>query len=92
MPTFIDLEIARKFIQKAMSHYEKQSAPGWFTDWLDDLYIRLGENINAVPLEELVLLSRLHEEDGWTPQSLAVNTIYKMFDRLGRDTTGMISY
>lgn len=91
MPTFIDLVEAQNFIKQAMSHYA-QKAPGWFTDWLDDLYIRLGENWREITLDEVASLSRLYEEGDWMPQTLAVNAIYKLLDRLGRDTTGIIGY
>lgn len=87
---FINITDMQSFILSAEYHYEK--APGWFTDWLDDLYIRLGENWGPITLDEIVTLDKLYENDTWMPEPLAVNTVYKLFDRLKRDTTGIISY
>lgn len=92
MNKFLDIEAARKFSQQAFHHYTERKAPGWFTDWLDDLYIRLSENWGPITLDEMVTLSRLREDNCWMVQPLAVNTVYKMFNRLGRDTTGIIGY
>ncbi len=93
MKQFLDTGEARKFIEQAMRHYaEQRNIPGWFTDWLDDLYIRLSENLEGVTCYELWVLSRLNEEGCWMGQALAVNTIYHMFDHLGRNTTGMLGY
>lgn len=92
MTTFLDIEAARSFIQEAMSHYEEQHASGWFTDWLDDLYIRLGEDWRTVTLDDLTTLQELREDGCWLAQSYAMNRTYKMFQRIGRDTTGIIGY
>lgn len=90
---FLDLAGARKFIERAMSHYQEQkNAPGWFTDWLDDLYIRLSEDWAKITLDEMVSLANLYRDNVWMPQSLAVNQIYKLFDRMGRDTSGIMGY
>jgi hypothetical protein len=92
MATFLDIEQARQSIQEAMSHYQTQQAPGWFTDWLDDLYIRLGEDWRTITLDELSTLQELREEGCWLAQAYAMNRAYKMFGRIGRDTTGIIGY
>ena len=84
MPTFLDIQAARSFIKQAMSHYQERKAPGWFTDWLDDLYIRLGENWGIITLDELATLRDLQENDCWMQVSHAVPALYKLFDRLGR--------
>ncbi len=57
MTTFLDINGARTFIEQAMNHYTKRNSPGWFTDWLDDLYIRLGENWGPITLDELFTLA-----------------------------------
>jgi hypothetical protein len=59
--------------------------------WLEDLYTRVQDDLKAVSLYELVTLNRLYDE-GWLPESLAVNMVYKMYDALGRDTTGIIDH
>lgn len=91
MEKFLDIKSARKFIEQALKHYQEQKAPAWFTDWLDELYIRLHEDLKGVSLYEMAILARLYE-NGWIGQPFAVNMIYKMFDHLGRDTTGIIGY
>jgi hypothetical protein len=92
MAQFLDIEAARRFIQQAMSHYQERKAPAWFTDWLDDLYIRLGENWGKITLDEIFTLQGLQDDGCWLSPSYAMNSIYKMLDRLGRDTTGIIGY
>ena len=90
--SFLDINAARTFIEQAMNHYCERKAPGWFTDWLDDLYIRLGENWAPITLDELFTLGTLNEDGYWMAQHYAVNRVYRMFDRLGRDTTGIMGY
>ena len=93
MAPFIDfITEAQAFIQQAMAHYQEQNAPGWFTNWLDDLYIRLSENMLAVTLEEMRVLSSLNIEGQWLHENYAANTVYKLFARLNRDTTGILGY
>lgn len=88
---FWDWHACRKFIELAIEHYK--GSPGWFTDWLDDLYIRLGERTSgAITLDELATLAALFVDGSWEDEEYAVNRIYRMFDRLGRDTTGVTSY
>lgn len=90
MEPFLSIEKMKLFIEQAIQHY--QHAPGWFTSWLDTLYIRLSDDWRTITLDELCELARLHDEDGWKPEPFAVNAVYKLFDRLGRDTTGIIGY
>jgi hypothetical protein len=92
MQSFLDINGARNFIVKAMNHYQERQAPGWFTDWLDDLYIRLGENWAPITLDELFTLSSLNVDGCWLTPHYAMNGVYKMFDRLGRDTTGIVGF
>jgi hypothetical protein len=91
MEGFWNWQACRKFIQQAIEHYKY--APGWFTDWLDDLYIRLDEQCNSITLDEIQTLGMLSPDgNSWEPENYAVNRIYKMFDRLGRNTTGIAGY
>lgn len=87
---FWDWQACRKFIEQAIKHYK--NAPGWFTDWLEDLYIRLGEQWGLITLDEIQSLAMLFSDGSWDSENYAVNRIYKMFDRLGRDTTGIAGY
>jgi hypothetical protein len=92
MKTFLDIEAARAFIAEAIEHYIK-TAPAWFIDWLDtDLYVRLGESWATITLDEMMTLQGLYVDGDWKPEPFAVNNVYKLFDRIGRDTSGIIGY
>jgi hypothetical protein len=78
------------FIERALEHY--QGAPAWFTNWLDELYVNFDQKWSTITLDELMTLQWLYQDGQWFPQMLAVNTIYKLFDRLGRDTTGILGF
>jgi hypothetical protein len=89
--TFLDISAARRFIQVALLRYDQ--APAWFENWLNGLYTRLGDNARSVTLDEMLTLSSLEETSGqFMSEPLAMNTVYKMLDRLGRDTSGIIGY
>ncbi len=90
MREFINREQMQQFIEAAVKHYER--APAWFITWLEDLYTRLQDDLQGINLDEVLTLSRLYDVAEWMPEPLAVNMIYKMYDRLGRDTTGIIGY
>jgi hypothetical protein len=92
----LDPVAVRAFIQAAYKHYEQQQEPvipPWFTRWLDDLYARSYtlEGLDLTPAGELLTLQSIYDfESGtWLSQPAAVNKIYKLFNRLGRDTAGM---
>jgi hypothetical protein len=90
---FFDLEGARQFIVSAIEHYASLNVPPWFIDYLDlDLYVRLGERWATITLDELSVLYRLSDENGWKEVRYAVNDVYKLYDRLGRSTDGLVSY
>lgn len=90
LQTFWNWNACRKFIEVAIEHYKH--APGWFTDWMDDLYIRLEEQAGAIPLDEICTLAALRENGTWEHEHYAVNRVYHMFDRLGRSTAGIMGY
>jgi len=81
---FLNIEDTRTFIEVAMQHYQEQNMPGWFIRWLEDLYTQLGSYWQAITLDELTILSSLFTENVWTSPALAINRVYKLFDRLGR--------
>lgn len=87
---FIDLNKLLRFIQLAIEYYK--NAPGWFTDWLDELYIKINDGDRTVTLDEMMTIANFYADGGWLSEHQAVNNAYKMFDRLGCDTTGMIGY
>ncbi len=90
---FLDLLKACEFITLAIEEYVAKKAPGWFINWLDDLYGRVREDGGmGMTLDELLTLQKLWTDEGWMAPPLAVNMVFKLFDRLGRDTSGIIGY
>lgn len=87
---FWNWKACRTFIEQAVKHYH--GAPEWFTNWLEDLYIQLGEQPGPITLDELLSLQMLQMDGVWEAEMLAVNRIYKLFDRLHRDTSRIIGY
>lgn len=94
MKTFLDIDAALEFIEKALVHYGEK-APGDFTGWLNDLYDRLyeGSERGKVTVDELWSLAWLYDQEGgWIGEHFAVSTMYKLYDRLKRPTTGMAGF
>ncbi len=90
---FIDLDNAHTFILQAMQHYEEKKAPAGLISWFGDLFLRLGKDYPGVTLDELLTMQSLYSEEyGWMEQTWAVNLVKKLYDRLGRDTSGLIGY
>lgn len=88
--TFNDIDIPLR-IADGCDQYER-SAPTVHT-WLDDLYIRLGEDCDHVAVSELLLAVDLRTNDGiWMRPNTAANRVYKLLHRLGRDTVGMAGF
>lgn len=88
---FIDIKKLSKFIELAVAHYGKH-APGWFTDWLDEVYMRLSDGWQSITLDEIITIANPYRDGQWQAEPFAVNNAYKLFDRLGRDTSGIIGY
>lgn len=79
------------FLRSAAKQYK--DAPAWFMNWLDDVCVRLNDSWRSITLDEVCTLQSLYYQNGqWMPEPLACNTIYKLLDRLGRDTTGILGY
>lgn len=89
MTPFIDIKAARDFALEAYEHYRDRNMTGDFMEWLDGLYVQLGENWAEIPLFELWMLQNLREEGLWLAPAFAQNALLKLSDRLGRVTTGM---
>ena len=77
-------------IVAACDEYET-SAPTVYT-WLNDLYARLMATGDDVVLSELSMVERLKEDGQWYQPNYAANAVYKLLDRLGRDTTGQAGF
>lgn len=90
-------DLSMKTIQAALQttarHYAANNAPAWFMDWLDDLSVRTYDAWEDVKLGEIATLFSLRVSlDEWKPTPVAVNLVYKFFDRVGRDTSGILGY
>jgi hypothetical protein len=87
---FLNISNLQAFIHAALCHYSH--APAWFSNWLDDLSLRIEDGRwTEISLTEINALNGLFI-DGWEPENIAVNRIYKMHAFLGRDTTGMAGF
>lgn len=86
----IDRQQLDKAIEAACEHYQ-HSAPT-VADWLDDLYIRLGEQPDSVALVEVFAVERLWDGDEWQQPNYAANAVYKLQERLGRETVGQAGF
>lgn len=84
-----DYEATRTHLEQAVAHYKK-TAPAYFIQYLDGLYVRLYEKPESVSVLEVVTVGRLLEEGEWEHPNYAVNRLYHMMDRLGMDTTGCL--
>lgn len=83
----LDVEAIRKYLESVVVQYEK-SAPA-VSQWADNLYIRLHEDVYNVRIAEILQAQMLHADDCWEHANFAQNRIYKLMDTLGQDTTGM---
>lgn len=84
---FLSVEKFKKFLELAVHHYQ-QSAPR-LSEWLDEMYIRLGEEAwKTITLEEIQQIQYLYADDCWLNPYNAQNNIYRLLNRIGKDTTG----
>lgn len=74
-----------------MCHYYEKTAPT-VSDYLDGLYQRLERKPDDVRLSEILMAQRLLENGLYMAPALAANTVYKLMNRLGMDTTGHAGY
>lgn len=86
---FDSVEFSR-FLELACGHYEK-SAPT-VADWIDCLYRRIGSDPSQVCLSEILFAQRLQENGEWMLPNYAANGLIHLFQRIGRETTGMIDH
>lgn len=88
---FFDVKRLKKFLELAVAHYQKH-APAWFINWLDEIYMKLSDGWQTLTLDEITTIANLYRDEQWQAEAFAVNSAYKLFDRLGRDTSGIIGY
>jgi len=86
----IDFDALDARLTEAVARYEK-TAPTVAT-WANDLFVRLHENTRAVVVAEVQFADRLFLAGEWMQPNYAANDLYKLMDRLGRDTTGHAGY
>jgi hypothetical protein len=84
----IDFELIYQKCSDVFTEY-KDTAPT-VSRWADDLYMRIRDNTRIILLDEIIVLSYIIDNhcDGNT----AANVVYKLYDRLGWDTTGMAGF
>lgn len=88
---FLSVEKFKRFLEEAVKHYEK-SAPRLST-WLDEMYIRLGEDDwKTITLEEIQQIQYLYADEQWLAAEWAQNNIYRMLNRMGKDTTKIAGF
>lgn len=84
------IEEIKANITMACEQYER-TAPTVHA-WLDNLYIRIGENPVSVSMVELLHVESLREDGQWEQPNYAANRTYKMLARLGRDVSGQAGF
>lgn len=84
------LDTIRDALTELAAYYDK-SAPV-VTTWANDLYIRINEAPDTVPLSELLAVAAFREDGTWEHPNYAANRLYKLLHRLGRDTTGTAGF
>jgi hypothetical protein len=57
-------------------------------NWLNDLYIRIGEEPHKVSLFEINQAMFLYSDGEWEHPNYAANRVYKVMHMLGQDVTG----
>lgn len=86
----MDIKAIRKFIEEAAPIYDK-TAPT-VAEWLDDLYIRLGDDPRTVTVYEVMQCQMLRLEHGWEHPNYAANRHYKVMNILGKSTVGLAGF
>jgi hypothetical protein len=87
----LDFKAIEAAIGEVVDRYEKTAPP--VSEWADDVYRRL-RDADTIVLSELVLIRDLKGRDGeeWMQPNYAANRVYKLLNRLGRDTTGSAGF
>ena len=86
----LDYDALCAFVAEVVVHYQK-IAPT-VTTYADWLYVALEEERAKVTLLELLWVMRLREDGIWLDANSAANLIFKLLDRLGRDTSGQLGF
>lgn len=89
IPQAFSIANFREYLELAGNQYSKSSPA--LADWIDDVYIRLGENLASVSALELAAFSQLWQYGEWEQPNYAQNRIYKVRVQLGMDA-GVCSF
>lgn len=88
---FLSVDKFKQFLAEGVKHYE-QSAPR-LSNWLEEMYIRLGEEgWKTITLEEIQQIQYLYADDCWLAAEWAQNNIYRLLNRMGKDTTKIAGF
>lgn len=88
---FFNVGAFKKFLEEAVKHYQ-QSTPR-LAEWLEEMYIRLGEeDWKTITLEEIQQIQYLYADDCWLAAEWAQNNIYRLLNRTGKDTTKIAGF
>lgn len=88
---FFSVEKFKTFLTEAVKHYA-ENAPH-LSEWLDGMYIRLGEEAwKTITLEEIQQIQYLYADNCWLNPSNAENNIYRLLNRQGQDASKVLGY
>lgn len=88
---FLDTEAFKQFLAEGVKHYE-QNAPR-LSNWLDEMYMRLGEeDWKTITLEEIQQIQYLYADGCWLNAANAQNNIYRLLNRMGKDTKAIAGF
>lgn len=88
---FLDTNAFKQFLAEAVKHYA-ESAPR-LSEWLEEMYIRLGEeDWKTITLEEIQQIQYLYADECWLGAEWAQNNIYRLLNRMGKDTTRIAGF
>jgi hypothetical protein len=89
----IDFDNLQSTLEKIVHYYDRVSPAPTVSNWANDLYIRVSEDIDSIRMVEIMMADRLYSErDGMMNPSEAANQVFKLMNRLGQDTTGHCGY
>ena len=89
----IDFDLMQSALEKIVHYYGNVAPAPTVSDWANNLYIRVSEDIDSIRMSEIMMVERLWtERDGFTNPSNAANLVYKLMHRLGQDTTGHLGF
>jgi hypothetical protein len=87
----IDFDMLQATLEKVVGAYEK-TAPT-VSDWANDLFIRISEDMDSIRLVEIMMAGRIYNErEGFMGPHEAANQVFKLMHRMGQDTKGHFGF